>query len=296
MSISTSPSTGRMYGLKRVCSIWSVARSTIYAMRQRRDEERPKRKRGPKTDLSDENLLEAIRTVIKESPFYGEGHGKIYARLRRDHDIKVSPKRVLRLMREYHLLSPHRVSKGQPKRHDGRITTDIPRDMWGTDATKVLTVDDGWVWFFGFIEHWNAECVGWHVCKRGDRFAAIEAFRNAVRTEYGSIKKGIARGLSLRPDHGSQFTSEGFRQETKYFGACLSFSFVGEPETNGVVERFHRTLKEQVIYGRTYRNVKELREAIQKFIELYNEEWLLKKLGYKSPREARRDWEAKNVA
>lgn len=37
--------------------------------------------------------------------------------------------------------------------------------MWGTDGTKIRTVEDGWVWLFTAIEHWNAECVGWHVAK-----------------------------------------------------------------------------------------------------------------------------------
>ena len=46
--------------------------------------------------------------------------------------------------------------------------------MWGTDGVRVFTVDDGWGWIFTAIEHWNAECVGWHVCKRGDRFAALQ--------------------------------------------------------------------------------------------------------------------------
>ena len=39
--------------------------------------------------------------------------------------------------------------------------------MWGTDGVRVFTVDDGWGWIFTAVEHWNAECVGWHVCKRG---------------------------------------------------------------------------------------------------------------------------------
>ncbi len=34
--------------------------------------------------------------------------------------------------------------------------------------------EDGWGWIFPAVDHWNAECVGWHVCKKGDRFAALE--------------------------------------------------------------------------------------------------------------------------
>ena len=43
--------------------------------------------------------------------------------------------------------------------------------MWGTDGVRVFTVDDGWGWIFTAVEHWNAECVGWHV---SNRFAALQ--------------------------------------------------------------------------------------------------------------------------
>ena len=39
--------------------------------------------------------------------------------------------------------------------------------MWGTDGVRVLTDDDGWVWAFAAVDHWNTEWVGWHVCKEG---------------------------------------------------------------------------------------------------------------------------------
>ena len=46
--------------------------------------------------------------------------------------------------------------------------------MWGTDGVRVFTAEDGWVWTFAAVDHWNAECVGWHVCKVGNRFAGLE--------------------------------------------------------------------------------------------------------------------------
>jgi len=66
-----------------------------------------------------------------------------------------------------------------------------------------------------------------------------------------------------------------------------SFAFLSQPQTNGVVERFFRTLKEQVIYGRAFSNLEEVRQAVAEFVELYNERWLLEKNGYLSPLQAR---------
>ena len=62
--------------------------------------------------------------------------------------------------------------------------------------------------------------------------------------------------------------------------------------TNGVAERFNRTLKEQIIHGRIYRNIAELRDAVRDFVELYNAQWIVEKNGYLSPAQARQAWHA----
>ncbi|MEM5373339.1 integrase core domain-containing protein [Paraburkholderia azotifigens] len=59
------------------------------------------------------------------------------------------------------------------------------------------------------------------------------------------------------------------------------------PQTNGVAERFNRTMKEQKIHGRIFRNVDEVRDAVVDFKDRYNREWRLEKLGFMSPLEAR---------
>lgn len=294
-AVEASPSTGRCYGIQRVCRCWAIARSTLYHQKAQKCVE-TRKKTGPKSPTSDEALLQYVREDIEKSPFQGEGHRKIHARVRKQKHIRVSRGRVLRLMRQERLLSPYRCCNTKAKAHDGRITTDTPNDMWGTDAAKIITSEDGWVWFFGVVEHWNAECMGWHVCKKGDRFAAIEALSKGVRREHGSIDKEAARGLRLRMDHGSQFKSDGFQAQARYWGIKPDFGYVREPETNGVIERFNRTLKEQVIHGRIYRNVEEVRIAIDRFIELYNKEWMLEKLGYLSPLDARQKWSNSHAA
>jgi putative transposase len=53
---------------------------------------------------------------------------------------------------------------------------------------------------FTAIEHWNAECVGWHVCKHGDRYAALEPISRELTRLYGSMASEVARGLLLRMD------------------------------------------------------------------------------------------------
>ena len=289
MSRAASPGTGLVYGLERVCAVWGVPRLSFYAeQRKAVDPTKPAaRRRGPKPKISDENLLAAIAADLEASPFEGEGFRKVWARLRVQQGIRVSRTRLRVLMRDNNLLSPHRARRRDARSHDGTIITDAPNVMWGTDGVRVFTLEDGWGWIFPAVDHWNAECVGWHVCKKGDRFAALEPIKMGLARLYGSAA-GAARGLALRMDHGTQYLSDHFTNQIKFWGIAPSYSFVAEPQGKGVVERFNRTLKEQVIHGRIYRNLDKLRDAVRLFVGRYNDQWLVEKNGFLSPNQARK--------
>ena len=141
-------------------------------------------------------------------------------------------------MRENNLLSPHRCRRRGGNPHDGEIITHAPNLMWGTDGVRVFTVDDGWGWIFTAVEHWNAECVGWHVCKRGDRFAALQPISMGLAGLYGSTAAGAARGLRL---------AEGIMRAPMYLSAASpdqSSTYWGAPSRptpSSIVERLdHR--------------------------------------------------------
>ncbi len=293
MTLAVSQGAAIVYGVQRVCAAFDIARSSFYAWRgdgAREVPPEPAGRRGPKPKLTDVELLVAIRDDLASSPFQGEGHRKVWARLRVLRGVRVSRKRVLRIMRENHLLSPHRVRQGAAKKHDGTIMTGAPNDMWGTDGTKVFTVNDGWVWVFCVVEHWNAECLGWHVCKVGDRFNALQPVGMAVNEVFGTVCRDIARGVALRMDHGSQYLSDHFLKQIRYWGLAASFAFIEEPQTNGVAERFNRTLKEQAIHGRVFHDLEQVRSAVRVFVTNYNEHWRIEKLGFRTPAQARREW------
>ena len=293
MSCTTSCATARPYGVKLLCHIWEQPRSSYYAARRGHGQalrSSPAGKRGPKTAILDAELLELIQADLQASPFQGEGHRKVWARLRVRHGVKVGRRRVLRIMRENNLLSPHRGRRGSEAPHNGQIVTQAPNVMWGTDGARVFTVDDGWGWLFVAVEHWNAECLGWHVCKQGTRFAALEPISQGLKATVGSVAPDAGRGLSLRMDHGTQYLSDHFQNQLKYWGISPSFAFIEQPQTNGVAERFIKTLKEQVIYGRVFRNLEEVKEAVRHFVDTYNREWLVEKNGFLSPLQARAQW------
>jgi len=88
-------------------------------------------------------------------------------------------------------------------------------------------------------------------------------------------------------DHGTQYLSDRFQDQIKAWGIAPSFAFLEQPQTNGVAERFLRTLQEQAIYGCVFDTIDDVRDAVADFVELYNEYWLIEKNGYLSPRQAR---------
>ena len=279
-----------------VCRVLGVARSTFYAHRKRSVGGTPPARRGPKTDYTDAELTDHIRRVLEGSPFTGEGHRKAWARLRFQ-GVRTSKRRVLRLMREANLLAPVRAKRVLgPRVHDGTIVTTRPDVMWGADLTATITVEDGQVAVFAAIDHCTAECIGIHAAKSATRFEALDPIRQGVRQRRGSYDQGVARGLQLRHDHGSQYTSDAFQEELRFLGIESSPAFVRQPEGNGCIERFFRTLKEQLLWVRTFRNVEELRKALHEWVRLYNEEWLIERHGFKSPAQMRRELLDKETA
>ena len=103
------------------------------------------------------------------------------------------------------------------------------------------------------------------------------------------LAKAWAHGLRLRHDHGSNYLADDFQQEVAFFGIESSPSFVREPEGNGVAERFIRTLKENVLWVRSFDTIEELRLALLEFKRTYNEHWMLERYDYRSPAQVRRD-------
>ena len=193
-------------------------------------------------------------------------------------------------MPEHDLQAQHRVGRAHgPKVHDGTITTEVPDVMGGTDMTATMTVGEGAAFVFVAVDHCTTECIGLHAAPRGNRFEALEPIRQGVRERFGDIGDGIARGLRLRHDHGSNSLADDFQQEVAFFGIESSPSFVREPEGNGVAERFIRTLKENLLWGRRFDTIEALRLALLAFTRTYNEQWILEKYHYRSPAQVRRD-------
>jgi transposase InsO family protein len=287
MSRTASPSSVTPYGVARVCRIWRVARATVYRHRMPARTVPPRRP-GPTGPIADPALVQEIRRVLHDNPFHGEGHRKVWARLRIA-GIRTSKRRVLRLMRENALLAPSRTGSPRgPRAHDGTIIPGAVDVMWGTDLTTTIT-GQGQAAVFVAVDHHSAECVGIHAALRATRFEALEPLRQGVRRHFGAFAKDIARGLALRHDHGSQYMADDFQRELRFIGITTSPAFVRAPEGNGCAERFIRTLKENLLWVRSFDSVEELRTALLEFRETYNTTWLIERHGFRPPAAIRQE-------
>jgi transposase InsO family protein len=89
------------------------------------------------------------------------------------------------------------------------------------------------------------------------------------------------------PRWGPQYTAHQFQGELRWLGIRSSPSYVGEPECNGIAERFMRTLKEECLYLHDFESLEQARQIIHEFIERYNREWLVQRHGYMTPAQTR---------
>ncbi len=255
MSQAMSPSAMKLYGILRVCRAWRLSCATVQRHKAQMDAvPRISATRGPKTHLSDDELLPEIRSVLTSNLFAGEGHRKVWARLRHEHDI----------------LAQYRPTglRG-PETHDRTFTTAKPDQMWAIDATGCLT-DEGNAAVFVVVDHCTGDCLGAHAALRGTRFEAIECLREAVHLTKRRYYVKIAKDTKLRHDYGSQFISRAFQDEVGTLCIESSPSFVRQPEGNGCVERFIRTLKEQLLWLQRFRTVDELNQALRDFTRRFN--------------------------
>ena len=110
-----------------------------------------------------------------------------------------------------------------------------------------------------------------------------------MRRSFGGFGQAIGRVLSVRQDHGSQYMSDAFQRELAFLGVESSPAFVRAPEGNGCAERFIRTLKENLLWVRTFDTLEDLRQALLAFRESYNTTWLIERHGFQTPAAVRQN-------
>src|SRR5262249_38619158 len=128
------------------------------------------------------------------------------------------------------------------------------------------------------LDAWSRKVVGWALGRNLDHRLTLQALEQAIRT------RQPLPGLVHHSDRGSQYACTEYVQRLEQIGATLSMSRPACPWENGKCESFIKTLKQEEIDARPYRDYAELRLHIQEFIDaIYNRTRLHAALNYQSP-------------
>jgi len=245
-------------------------------------------KPGPKVLYTDQEVVVKVKEVLSNPYFHGEGYKKLKVRLSAV-GIQVGKERLLRLLKEHNLLAHQRYNpNGSSRPHTGTIITAQVNQMYACDI-KEWRCKEGQFYMFTVIDHYNDEIISHLSSLKATAALANEVLRMAIIKRFQSVKKDICKsiGLQFRTDHGSQFIAQEFEKEVYFLGITLSRAFVRSPECNGVIERYHRTIKEQIGHLIKEFDYQRAFAEIDLFVPKYNQHWLLHRLGLQSPIEYR---------
>ncbi|MYW68543.1 IS3 family transposase [Streptomyces sp. SID8379] len=271
----------RRYGVKRLCSVLGVSRSSFYYWR-RTAADRAVRQ------AADAQLAARIRAVHQESDgTYGAP--RITAELRETIGEAVNHKRVARIMREsgiegVRLRRRHRTTVPDPAaakapdliRRD--FTAVTPNTKYVGDITY-LPIDGGkFCYLATVIDLASRRLAGWAIADHMRTDLVTDALAAAIRT------RGSLAGSIMHTDHGAQYTSRAFAEACRSAGVRQSMSAVGSSADNALAESFNATFKREALQGRkSWPSEREARLDAFRWLHRYNTRRRHSRLGQRSP-------------
>jgi len=239
--------------------------------------------------LEDAFLTERIRKIHGDKRgVYGSP--RIHAELRMAHGVRVSEKRVERLMREAGISGLIEKKRGRTTiRVPGvRVADDLVRRNFRPAAPNVLWVADitylstwqGWLYLAAVQDAFSRAIVGWSMADHMRAELVVDAL------QMGLARRKPDAGLIHHSDQGSQYVSLAFGQQARDAGIAMSMGSKGDCFDNAAAESFFATLKKELVHRHSWPSRQKLRSAVFDYIEsFYNRERRHSTLGYLSPEE-----------
>jgi putative transposase len=274
------------YPLKRLCHVLQVSRSGYYAWRDRQPSATVQRR-------------DVIAQAAGQS--HGDAHGtygyrRVHQDLVEDRDIPCSPETVRRVMRDLGLY-------GKPKRrfvtttdsnHNEPVAGNLlqrdfaatrPNQKWLADITYIR-VAQSWLYLAVVLDCFSRRIVGWSLSRTIDADLVCDALAMAL------WQRCPQDDLVHHSDRGVQYASQKLREKLTQHHVTMSMSRKGDPWDNAMMESFFGSLKTEWI-ATGYATEEEARMEVFKYIEMfYNPTRRHSALGYVSPAEYERRYEA----
>ena len=271
-----TPPQGRL-SIERLCALTGVSRATYYR------HWREATPRGEETALRD--VLQRLAI-----PHRHYGYRRLTALVRRD-GWAVNHKRVLRLMRTDNLLCLRRrgfVPATTDTQHHWHVVPNLARGLEVTGLDQLWVADITYVRLreqFAFVaivlDAFSRRVLGWALEVHLQASLALAALGMAL-----AARRPHPGTLIHHSDRGVQYACAEYSARLVAHGIQPSMSRVGSPYDNAKAESFMKTLKQEEVDGRAYRDASDARRSIGVFIEdVYNRQRLHSALAYLSPAE-----------
>lgn len=269
------------YPIATMCRVLDVSTSGYYAWTKRPPSQRT---------IADIHLGDRLEALFGLS-LKTYGRPRLQADLREE-GIRVSDKRVARLMRQRGLRGACRRAfvRTTIRDKEADLAEDLvkrqfvataPNQLWVSDITYVPT-DAGFLFLAVVLDVFSRRVVGWAMDRSMPAELVVAALDMAVYRR---------RPVSVihHSDHGSQYTSILFMQRCKSTSVTVSMGSVGDCYDNALCESFNAILECELLARTRFRNQKEAALAIFEFIEgFYNTRRRHTSIGYISPVEFER--------
>lgn len=194
------------------------------------------------------------------------------------------------------LVPPQHKNKAKRTPTKDKPRTFEPNTIWGTDMTKIMIPEYGWAYLHVVIDWGSKKIVGYSLEGSSKTEDWLKALHKAINIQFPNGILEAKGHLSLVSDNGCQPTSVAFQKNCKKLRVHQIFTSYSNPKGNADTERVIRTIKEDLIWPNEWSSIFTLREAIEKWINEYNEDYPHSSIGYMTPCEYEDWYEASCVA
>jgi len=245
-------------------------------------------KKAPFSSREELKILNAIDEIYTEFPYYGTRRMRIALKEKNIHIGRKLIKRAYEVLGIEALYPKKKTTKANSldykypyllnefKNEKNQIVINTPNKVWSGDITYIR-LEKGYAYLSVIIDWHTKKILSWKLSNTMDVRLTTDVLKDALNK--------YPKPEIFNSDQGSQYTAKEHIEILKHNNISISMDAKGRSIDNIVVERFFRSLKYEEVYLKSYKNIKEARDEISKYINIYNSKRLHSSIGYKTPDE-----------